>query len=332
MTQGVKGKGAALSVGKSIRVFLADGTPGGLLTAEIMNWSGHVAAAPRSDLGVLLKRHEAARTGVYILLGEDPNSPGGQLTYIGEGDDVGSRLRKHALPQEKGGKDFWDRVIILTSNDANVTKTHARYLESRLISLARKANRSRLDNGTSPPTIRMPEADESDMEYFISQVQIVLPVLGVNVFRSAATAPVAAVTAPRGELDNIGTNDVAPLFELHLRKDGVRATAREVDGEFTVLAGSGVREAWIGSDHHDGYNRLREQLIQDGTIVRVNDGPTLAFAYDHVFGSPSAAAAVIVGRGANGRTDWRTSAGVSYGEWQNKDVEESTPDMVNDRP
>lgn len=178
----------------------------------------------------------------------------------------------------------------------------------------------------------MPEADESDMEYFISQVQIVLPVLGVNVFRSAATAPVAAVTAPRGELDNIGTNDVAPLFELHLRKDGVRATAREVDGEFTVLAGSGVREAWIGSDHHDGYNRLREQLIQDGTIVRVNDGPTLAFAYDHVFGSPSAAAAVIVGRGANGRTDWRTSAGVSYGEWQNKDVEESTPDMVNDRP
>jgi len=41
-------RGATVSVGKSIRVYLADGTPGGLLTAEIMNWTGHVVAAPRS--------------------------------------------------------------------------------------------------------------------------------------------------------------------------------------------------------------------------------------------------------------------------------------------
>ena len=31
-----------MSPGRSIRLFLVDGTPNGLLTAEIMNWTGHV--------------------------------------------------------------------------------------------------------------------------------------------------------------------------------------------------------------------------------------------------------------------------------------------------
>ena len=57
--------------GKQIRLFLVDGTPGGLTTAEITNWTGHVFSARRSDLADLLKREEAQRTGVYFLLGDD---------------------------------------------------------------------------------------------------------------------------------------------------------------------------------------------------------------------------------------------------------------------
>src|ERR1700744_2102267 len=110
-----------VSMGRSIRLYLADGTPGGLLTAEIMNWTGHVVAAPRSDLARLRKRDEASRTGVYVLLGDDPDALGSAMAYIGEGDDVGERLAQHAKPGELGGKDFWDRVIVLTSKDANRT-------------------------------------------------------------------------------------------------------------------------------------------------------------------------------------------------------------------
>lgn len=114
-----------MSTGKSVRLFLADGTPGGLLTAEIMNWTGHLVTAPRSDLGSLLKRSEPARTGVYILIGDDPAAVAGTRAYIGEGDDVGKRLAQHARPEEQGGKDFWDQVVIITSKDANLTKAHA---------------------------------------------------------------------------------------------------------------------------------------------------------------------------------------------------------------
>ncbi len=57
--------------GKQIRLFLVDGTPGGLTTAEITNWTGHVLTGPRSEVGSVLLREEARRTGVYLLLGDD---------------------------------------------------------------------------------------------------------------------------------------------------------------------------------------------------------------------------------------------------------------------
>ena len=110
-----------MTEGKSIRLFLVNGTPGGLLTAEIMNWTGHIVAASRSDLAALLRRPEASRTGIYILLGDDPNSLGGTIAYIGEGDDVSKRLSRHAQPEDRGGKDFWNRAILLTSKDRELT-------------------------------------------------------------------------------------------------------------------------------------------------------------------------------------------------------------------
>lgn len=311
-----------MSVGKSVRLFLADGTPGGLLTAEIMNWTGHVVAAPRSDLAALLNRPEARRTGIYILLGDDPNSLGGTVAYIGEGDDVSKRLYQHARQENQGGKDFWDRAIILTSKDSNLTKAHARYLESRLITLAQLAGRAVLTNGTAPPPLPLPEADVSDMEYFITQAKIVLPVLGVNLLRSATTsahAPGMQHSANSAELA------MSPVFELTLKKYGITATAKEVDGEFTILEGSQARPAWSGAD--DGYKRLREKLDTDGTLTLSGDGFAV-FTRNHVFASTSAAAAIVAGRSANGRIEWKTQdSGISYGNWQNREVDETVEEM-----
>jgi hypothetical protein len=308
-----------MSAGKSVRLFLADGTPGGLLTAEIMNWTGHVVAAPRSDLATLLKRREASRTGVYILLGDDPDSLGGQLAYIGEGDDISKRLYQHSRPEDQGGKDFWNRAIVLTSKDANLTKAHARYLECRFIALAQHAGRARLTNGTAPMPVNLPEADVSDMEYYISQANIVLPVLGVNLFRSAGTS---GLTTSATSADPTPTSSQSPIFELQQKKDEILARAREIDGEFTVLAGSRAR-AWDGGSYSYGYRTLREKLIQEKTIVPSDDG-AMRFARDQVFASPSAAAVVVLGRSANGRTEWRTQGtGVPYGAWQNQGVDEA---------
>src|SRR5690606_15359298 len=89
--------------GKQVKLFLADGTPGGLTTAEITNWTGSIVSARRSDLAELLAREEAERTGVYLLLGEDEDAVGDTRCYIGEADTVATRLRAHAKE-----KPFWN--------------------------------------------------------------------------------------------------------------------------------------------------------------------------------------------------------------------------------
>ena len=36
--------------GRTIRIYLVDGLPSGILTAEIINWTGKVIVAPQSQL------------------------------------------------------------------------------------------------------------------------------------------------------------------------------------------------------------------------------------------------------------------------------------------
>lgn len=303
------------ALGKSVRLFLADGTPGGLTTAEIMNWTGQVTAGPRSDLAALLRRSEVSRTGIYLLLGDDPENPGSTLAYIGEADDVGKRLAAHGRAEESGGKDFWDRVIVLTSKDMNLTKAHARYLESRFIAIAKGAGRARLSNGTGPDPLPLPEADVSDMEFFIEQAQIVLPVLGVNLLRS--TRPSQPTGGPEPAIETPSS----PVLTLTVR--GTDATAQEVDGEFVVREGSLGRAEWMGVGR--SYENLRTRLLADGALELTPDGKHARFTRDVVFDSPSAASAVVLARSSNGRLEWKVQGtGTTYGQWQESLVDEST--------
>ncbi|MEX0159798.1 MULTISPECIES: GIY-YIG nuclease family protein [unclassified Microbacterium] len=295
--------------GKQVKLFLADGTPGGLTTAEITNWTGSIVSARRSDLAELVAREEAERTGVYLLLGEDEHAVGGTRCYVGEADTVATRLRSHAKE-----KPFWSQAVIVTSKDTNLTKSHVRYLESRLIELATQAGRVTLENGTAPPRPRLPEADLSDMEYFLGQLQIVLPVLGVNAIRVRPTAGAS------------GSSEyaVSPIFRLKNPKQGVDAKAQQIDGEFVMLSGSLVVPVWHGVGNaastqraYASYRARHEELVADGSIMVENK--TGRTTRDLVFSSPSTAAAVALGRSCNGRVEWVSVEG-SFGVWESRGV------------
>ena len=61
---------------------------------------------------------------------------------------------------------------------------------------------------------------------------------------------------------------------------------------------------------------LHEQLSESGALVPDADG-LFKFVSDESFSSPSAAAAVVSGRSANGRTAWVIEhTGQSYADWQ----------------
>ena len=58
----------------------------------------------------------------------------------------------------------------------------------------------------------------------------------------------------------------------------------------------------------------RDDLIRQGVLVAERDG--YVFTQDYVFGSPSTAASVVMGRNAKGRLDWKAANGQSLKEIQ----------------
>src|SRR5271165_6177784 len=106
--------------GRSIRLFLIDGSPQGMRTAQVGNWSGLALVCPRTDLARLGARPEVRRTGVYILIGPSESTAGARLAvYVGEGDEVWTRIASH-----DESKDFWTWAVIFVSKDDNLTKAH----------------------------------------------------------------------------------------------------------------------------------------------------------------------------------------------------------------
>lgn len=288
--------------GRSIRLFLADGTPQGVVLADVGNWSGKVLSAPRGRVLELLKRSEASRTGVYILIGADPDRPGGALAYIGEADDIAARMRIHLRSEQK---DFFDRLIFIVSSDGNLTKSHVRYIyiESQLIRMTREAGSVALTNDTQPDFQRLPEADMADMDYFVSQLRLVLPILGFDPFRR----PPGEAALPLG-----AAGDVVFTFSTA----GASATARETDDGFVVLSGSTARRG-ATETFPAGYRALRDQLIADGGLVEEVAAGFYRFTSDTVFTSPSAAASIIAARSASGPLEWKVSGtGQMYRDWR----------------
>ncbi len=281
-----------------------------------MNWTGHILTGPRTLLPELLKRPEVSRTGVYFLIGPDAENPIRARIYIGETDDVASRLKQHNRGAIQGGKEFWERVCIVSSKDQNLTKAHVKYLESMLIAAATESARAALENGNVPVYGALPEADIADMAFFFEQIRVVLPVLGFDFLRARPRISAASeVGAPE-------PTPLSPVFAMEVRKHGVSAQAREVDGDFVVFQNSTARDHW--SSGHASYQALYEQLVRDGVLSHVVAG-VRRFTGDYAFSSPSAAAAIVSGRPANGRTAWTIQgSGQTYAHWQEQQVNNAT--------
>jgi Domain of unknown function (DUF4357) len=293
--------------GRTIQLFLADGTPSGLIIASIHGWTGSVLVASQSTFDRLLARPEVDRTGIYIFYGPDPKDPLGMRAYIGEADSVRDRIDTSAKD-----RDFWETAIVVTTSDEAINKGHARYLEARLIEMARTAGRVALDNGNEPPADRrrLSEADRANMEAFLENLRVILPVVGLDLLkpRVLVTKPESALVGDEEKL----ANEVR--FEIRHRS-GVKAYAVEADGEFVVLAGSqALKEPGYARNSYAG---LKEDLVHQGVLVPATDGKTYEFTRPYAFKSPSAAGSVVLDRNTNGRTRWYVSGTkLTYHEWQ----------------
>lgn len=241
--------------GRTIQLFLVDGTPNGLRKATIHGWTGVTFVATSSTFGALTARSELDRTGIYILSGADAESVGGTQAYIGSVNSVRERIK-----QSSQQRTFWELAIAVTTSDDDLSKGHVEYLEARLIELAVAANRVTLDNSTSPTghRRRLPEADQANMEQFLSNLKIVLPLVGLDLLKPQPRA-VSEISAPP-EQRTYGE----VIFEIR-HKSGVFANAVTEDGEFIVLEGSQALKD-TGSVLHS-YIELKKQLLSSNVLT-----------------------------------------------------------------
>jgi predicted GIY-YIG superfamily endonuclease len=295
MTVGVQ----ARAVGSTISLYLAEGRPAGVRVVQKDNWSGIGIDCSRADLAKARRREEFGRSGVYLLVGDQEEAGGLPTLYIGETDELGRRLANHAAK-----RDFWSRLVIFTSKDGMINRAHARHLESRLFQIGSEAKRCHLENKVSPGLPQLSDQDRDLAERFLGEMLVVLPVIGISAFE-----------LPIGDQ----AVDVPDLF---LRGKGAQGKGSETSQGFKVFAGSVARLEEVDSIHgwtHD----LRADLVENGVLEQGPEG--LAFTQDYVFRSPSASAAVLLGRSANGREEWRTADGKTLKQVQEEQLEAPLP-------
>ncbi|MCT0202900.1 GIY-YIG nuclease family protein [Synechococcus sp. CS-603] len=278
----------------ALRLFVPSSQPEGMRIVEKTNWSGIGFVVPRSQLKEFTQRPEAARPGVYVLSGPDPEG-GSDRVYIGEADPLGRRLEQHQA------KEFWTTAYAFTSKDGYLNKAHAQHLEARLIVMAQEAKRCRLENVVQGHSISLAEMDRAEADGFLEEVLLCCPVLGFRAFEQPSGKPSASSRR---------------LF--HLKGPDASGQGFESPGGFTVLRGARARTDFVDSTP-PAWVTARAQLVSQGVFLKEPSGLSLAQAYE--FTSPSQAAMMLLARNANGRTEWKDAKGLTLKAHQEQAAE-----------
>lgn len=289
-------------MGKKLTVYMIDGTEYGPRFSEIGNWVGKAVYSPRASINKIMSRVEFDNPGIYCLKGDPTDEAFDERIYIGEAENIKNRLKQHLSDPNKDFKE----LIFFISKDELLTKTQIRYLESRLVQIAIDAKTAEIDNGNLPSLPTLHEADISDMEYFLEQMKLILPVMGFN-FLISSTASTS--TTDNGEKEN----EIHSTF--YIKTKTLKATMQETDQGYIVLKGSEAKKN-LSPSCTETYRNMRRKLIETSIMVEINK--ELVFAEDAVFNSPSAAANMVLGRNSNGYTEWLNEKGKTFKEIQEK--------------
>lgn len=276
------------SFGKTIKIFLIDGEPNGRMSCELSNWTGKAFKIPRKKIKDSSDRPELENTGVYILFGKSDKTENKDLAYIGEAEGIYKRLMQHVA-----SKDFWNESLVFVSKDENLNKAHIKYLESRLYEIAINVNRYELENSNIPPKPNISESDKAEMEEFIENIKLLVNTLGFKIFEELR------------QVNQTAEEQEKNTFYIEAAR-GANAKGQITNEGFVVLKDSEIADT-ITNSFPKNWLSLRESLLSEGIVSPLNG--KLTFLKDHLFTSPSAAAAIVMGRSANGLTEWKLSDG-----------------------
>lgn len=270
-----------MNKGFSINIYLPDGDPDGLRIIGKSHWTGKGLVIPRARFADFKGHPDLQGAGVYVLAG--PPAEGDLSTiHIGEGEPVAAPLET-----DYRDKDFWSWVIVFVSSDRSIHHFQVEHIQSRLVQMANQARRTRVHNAEVPSSPRLSEAQIADAESFLEDMLSIFPVIGINAFQPAPAPPIKQRL-------------------LSIRSQGVRATGYESAEGFVIIAGSQAANE-ENPRVSQSLSRLRSVLRENGVLIQ--KGTSLIFDQNYPFSSPSTAAGVVLGRAANGGSEWKDPLG-----------------------
>lgn len=269
-----------MAYGKSIELFLVNGTADSLITAELSNWNGKAIKIPRIEVGEC-KRKDIKDAGIYFLLcKEDDDS---DSVYIGEAENIHERLLQHLRDySSEKEKYYWNTAVLFTGRDLN--KALIRYLENRLVEIAKASNRYRVLTKNTYRNTVMKEPHVAAMDEFIDNIKILISTLGYKVLEPMIQP---------SQKDQM----------LYLNVGNVEATAMLTTEGFVLMSGSSVNEKTSSKSLSHGVIKLRHKYLESG---KVKDWRTVE---DILFSSSSAAADFVLGYSVSGPATWKDKSG-----------------------
>lgn len=265
--------------GKSIELFLVNGTADSIITAELSNWNGKAIKIPRIELAGC-KRSDIQEPGIYFLFYKDEDNDEDSV-YIGEAENVKERLTQHL--HDAADKE-WNTAVIFVGCDLN--KALIRYLENRLVEMAKASKRYKILTKQTYKNTVLKESQVAAMEEFLENIKILINVLGHKV------------------LEPVHSNNGQEERLLYLKTGAANATGIITSEGFVVLAGSSVNEKISEKSLSKGMIKIRKRHFEAG---RVN--ANLVTTEDILFSSSSAAADFVTGYSVSGPLYWKDKNG-----------------------
>ncbi|MBA5849707.1 GIY-YIG nuclease family protein [Clostridium sp. cel8] len=294
--------------GKSINLFLMDGTAVGRIKCTLANWTGVAYKIPRTELDKCKERDDLKQSGVYFLFGTSDQT-GENVVYIGQagirknGEGILYRLIEH---KRNPDKDYWTEAIVFTTSNNSFGPTEISYLENRFVGMATEAGRYLVKNSNDPTMGNITEEKESELEEFIDYAKIVMGTLGHKLFEALAEKS----STPKVK-EIIDDDELTLFMKRNSRKSGklIEASCKQTREGFVILKGSLIETIDSESIPPGIKERRLKAKIDEHGILQENV----------LVNSPSYAAAFVIGGHANGLVEWKTEDGTTLKEIENRE-------------
>lgn len=250
---------------KNINMFLMDGEVTGKIKCTLSNWTGVIYKIPRIQLGDLKSRDEMKQSGIYFLFGRDEDKQK-DVTYIGQattrknGEGVLLRIQEHTRDTHA---DYFNDVIILTTQNNSFGPTEISYLENKFTQLAKEAGRYIVKNGNDPNPGNVTEEKESELDEIVENTLMIIGTLGYRVF----------VPMTKEVSQDLTDNHSTYLYLKRKTKKSnkvIEATCERTTEGFVVLEGSQVEikdSPYLPASLKEmRQNLIASRVIQDGVL------------------------------------------------------------------